>query len=133
MAITSVTYNGFSFQDTNWRTKDVIYQNLPKTVLDMEPLSRRDGFRLINTYYTDKEIHISGNVASDTEANLRTLMVAMKEALDTDQANLDIDDNGTTVRWNATVADINIPEEHFHITRLPFSITFKCQPFGKVT
>lgn len=106
---------------------------MPAKTLDLEPLVRRDGFRTINTYYVDKDIEISGTVTYDTEADLLAGVTAMKKALSVTEANLDIDDGGTTVRWVATVSSISIPEQHYHITRLPYSIVFKCQPFGKKT
>lgn len=129
----SISYNSFSLQDSNFKTKDIIYRDLPAKVLDLEPLPRRDGFRFVNAYYSDKQITASGNVTADTEAELRTVVDNMKKALDTDEANLDIDDGGSTVRWVCSVESIDVPEQHFNITRLPYSISFKCQPFGKTT
>jgi len=133
MSIKNVTYNNFDLQSDDFLTKDIIYRNSPKKTLDIEPLSRRDGFRVVNSFYSDKSITISGNVTADTEAALRTLIDNMKKALDTDEANLDIDDGGSTVRWVCSVENIDVPEQFYNITRLPYSISFKCQPFGKST
>jgi len=133
MTAKSIKYNNFNFQDTNWRTKDIIYRNLPTKVLDIEPLSRRDGFRLVNTYYSDKQISISGTVTSDSEANLRILVDSMKKALSENEANLEITDGADTVSWIATVGSVSIPEEFYNITTLPYKISFTCQPFGKAT
>lgn len=133
MSAKSITYNSFSLQDSNFLTKDIIYRNLPSKVLDLEPLSRRDGFRFVNSYYSDKQITASGNVTADTESALRTIVDNMKRALNTDEANLDIADGGSTVRWVCSVESIDVPEQHYNITRLPYAISFKCQPFGKST
>jgi len=129
----NITYNSFDLQDTNWHTQDIIYRNLPDKILDIEPLARDDGFRLVNTYYNKKEIKISGTVSSDTEANLKTLVDNMKKALNVDEANLDIDDGNTVIRWIASVSNIQIPEQHYHITEIPYQITFVCQPFSHST
>lgn len=129
----SLLYNNHDFQNSYFRTKDIIYRNLPTKVLDLEPKIRRDGFHVINTYYDSKDITISGTLTRDTEANLKTSIDSMKEALHTDEANLDIDDGGTTIRWVCSVQSINVPEEHYHITRIPYEITFRCQPLGKLT
>lgn len=129
----AITFNSFSLQDTNWRTKDIIYRNLPVRSLDTELISRGDGFRLINAYYTSKDITVSGTVTADTEAALRILVDNMKKALYTTEANLDITDGSTTLRWVATVSNISVPEEHYHITRIPYSITFRCQPIATST
>lgn len=133
MSVKNVTFHSFSLQDDNWRTKDVVYRNLPQKVLNLEPLSRRDGFRFVSSFYSDKEITISGSVTADTEAALKILVDNMKSALHSNESNLDIDDGGTTTRWVASVSRINVPEEHYHITRVPFEISFTCQPFGKLT
>lgn len=126
----AITYNSFSLQDDNWRTKDIIYRNYPSRTLDLEPLARRDGFRLVNSYYTTKEIRISGSVTADTEAALRALVDNMKKALNETEQTLAIDDGGSNVQWTCSVSSIDVPEEHYHITRVPYSISFRCQPFG---
>jgi len=129
----SITYNSFPLQDSNFRTKDIIYRNFPEKIIDLEPNARRDGFRLVNTYYNKKDIIISGTLTRDTEANLKTSLDSMKEALHSDEAALDIDDGGTTIRYVCSVDSISVPEEHYNITRIPYKIVFRCQPFGHAT
>ena len=133
MSAKSITFNSFSLQDDNFRTRDIIYRNLPSKTIDLESIARRDGFRYVNSYYTDKRISIVGTVTRDTIANLKISVDAMKEALNVDESNLDIDDNGTTVRWVASVERLDVPEEFYHITRIPYEIVFLCQPLGKAT
>lgn len=129
----AIVYNTYDLQTTNFRTKDIIYRNFPEKVIDIELNSRRDGFRLVNTYYNTKDIVVSGTLTKDTEAELKTTLDAMKEALHTDEANLDIDDGGTTIRYVCSVDSISVPEEHYHITQIPYQIVFRCQPFGHLT
>ena len=57
----------------------------------------------------------------------------MKEALHVDEANLDIDDGSTIVRYVCSVEAIEVPEQHYHITRVPYQIVFRCQPIGHST
>ena len=133
MSAKSITFNSYSLQDSNFRTRDIVYRNMPEKVIDLEPNVRRDGFYIVNTYYSQKSITISGTLTRDTEANLKTTLDAMKEALNTNEANLDIGDGGGTMRFEATVESIDIPEEHYNITQVPYRITFRCQPFGKAT
>ena len=133
MSAKTIVYNSFDFQNSYFLTKDIIYRNLPNKAIDLEPIARRDGFRIINTYYDLKDIIVSGVLTRDTEANLKTSLDSMKESLSINEANLDIGDGSTTMRFVATVASIEIPEEHYHITSIPYKITFRCQPFGKST
>ncbi len=90
---------------------------------------------MLGTRYESKEIKIEGHLICTSESELRTYLIALKKALDTDEANLDIDDddNPTVLRYIATVSDINIPEEHYYISDVPYSITFIAQPYGKAT
>jgi len=129
----SITFNSFSLQDTNFLTKDIIYRNLPSRSIDIEPYSRRDGFRLVDSYYNLKDISVAGMLSRDTEANLKTSLDDMKKALNVEEANLDIGDGAGTMRYVCTVASIDIPEEHYHITNLPYKIVFRCEPFGQAT
>ena len=129
----TITFNSFNLQDSNFRTKDIIYRNYPGRTIDLEPYPRRDGFRFVNSYYEQKDIIVNGTLTRDTQANLKTSLDSLKENLHTEEGNLDIDDGGTTLRYVCTVAAVNVPEEHYHITRVPYSISFRCQPFGKAT
>ncbi len=129
----TLTYNSFDLQTDYFRTKDIIYRNMPNKVIDLEPKARRDGFFIVNSYFDLKDVIISGTLTRDTEANLKTSLDSMKESLDVDEANLDIGDGAGTIRYVASVASIDIPEEHYHITSIPYKITFRCQPLGKTT
>ena len=133
MASKAITFDGYDLQNTTFTTKDVVYRNMPSRTIDIEQLSRRDGFRVINAYYTQKDIRISGNASAASETTLRTALDAMKTALNKTEKNLDITDGSTTVRWVCSVVNIDIPEQHYHITRVPYDITFRCQPFGIAT
>lgn len=129
----NIVFNSFDLQDSNFLTKDIIYRNLPSKIIDLIPKSRRDGFFIQNTYFESKEIIVKGTLTRDTEANLKTSLDSMKEALYVDEANLDIDDGSGTMRFVASVKSIHIPEEHYNITQLPYEIIFVAQPFGKAT
>ncbi len=129
----SITFAGLSLQSTNWLTKDIIYRNIPNKQITTEQLGRRDGFRVVNTYYSQKEIEVNGVVADSSESALRATIDTMKEYLNKDEQNLDIDDGGTTIRYSATLSEFSVPEEFYHITEVPFSLRFLCQPFGKTT
>jgi predicted phage tail component-like protein len=133
MSVKSISYNGFSLQDANVRTKDIIYRNVPSKILDLQPRARRDGFRLVNSYYSTKDILVNGAITEESESLLKTKVDALKKALNTDEANLDIDDGGTSMRWVCSVESMNVPEEHYHITRIPYSIIFRCQPYAHST
>ena len=133
MSAKNIVFNSFSLQDSYFRTKNIIYRNFPNKVIDLELNSRRDGFRFINSYYDSKDITVSGTLTRDTEANLKISLDSMKESLHTDESILDIDDGAGTIRYVCSVESLSVPEEHYHITRIPYQINFRCQPFGHTT
>ena len=131
--IKSITFNNYDLQDSDFRTKDIIYRSIPGRQINIEPYPRRDGFRFLDSYYSEKEITIDGTLTRDTEANLKISLDLMKESLNEEESNLEINDGGTTIQYICTVSNISIPEEHYHITHIPYQISFQCHPFGKET
>lgn len=129
----NITYNAFDLQDDNFRTRNIVYRNLPNKTIDVEPKVRSDGFRIVNTYYDSKDISVNGTLTRDTEANLKISLDLMKESLNIDEANLDIDDGGGTIRYVCSVTSLDVPEDFYHITQIPYRIVFRCEPFGKAT
>lgn len=133
MAATNITYNSFDLQDANWKTRLIRHKQMPDKVLDLQPIARDDSYILVNTYYPRKEITIEGTLVCTTNADLRTKLDNMKTALRTNEQNLDIDYGGSVIRYTATVSALDVPDDYYHITLLPFSVTFMCEPFGKAT
>jgi hypothetical protein len=133
MSATSITYNSFSLQDSNFKTSTIRFKHLPEKEIELEYLPCQDHFQYVRSYYTKKEIEIEGTLISDSEANLRTLLDNMKRALRSPEQNLDIGYGSSTIRYSATVQTIDVPDEYYHITSLPYKISFVCQPLGKAT
>lgn len=129
----NITVNGLSLQNTNSITQDIIYRDLPTKTFNTQQKSRNDGFILQSSYYTEKDINIRGNLNCDSEANLKSKINEIKEAMIEDEFDVDIEDSGTTIRYVCSLDSFSIPEEHYHITNVPFDISLKCQPFGKET
>jgi hypothetical protein len=134
MAAKSITINSLSVQDSNFITDTIIYRNNPSKTLNTFQKNRNDGFVLQSQYYTEKNISVSGNINCSTEADLKTKIDTLKEAVSgDDEFNVDIDDAGNTMRFTCVLESLSIPEKHYHITNVPFSLSLKCQPFGKMT
>jgi hypothetical protein len=129
-----ISINGLNIQDTNYITENITYRSNPSKTLNTFQKSRNDGFVLQSQYYTEKSISVSGNINCSTEADLKTKIDTLKEAVaGDDEFNVDIDDAGNTMRFTCVLESLSIPEKHYHITNVPFSLSLKCQPFGKAT
>jgi len=133
MSEKNISYNSYDLQTEHFITKNIIYRNAPEKEINLQQISRNDGFVLQNTRFTQKQITVEGFLSEDSEASLKSTLDAMKAALSQNEKNLDIDDGGTTMRFVCSVESINIPEDFYHISDVPYSIKFKCQPFATST
>lgn len=141
MSAQNLKYNTYSLQDVSVAaskrlTTNILYNQLPEKVINIQSDSIRDGWSLIDVKYTNKIITANGWLISDSAANLKTLIDIFKGSLRPNDKNLDIETyggSGVYTRWVATVRSIQIPEEHWQITQKPFSVEFFCKPFGTAT
>jgi hypothetical protein len=125
-----IEFAGQSIQNSNWLTRRIMYRQLPNKNVETRALSRRDGFRILSSSYESKEISISGVLVQSTEELLRTSINTMKEYLNRDEQLLKITDGSITLCYTATLVAFNVPEDYYHITTLPYEMTFRCQPLG---
>ncbi len=133
MTPTAISFNGFDLQSSTYRTQEIKYRHLAEKRIDSRADVRRGGFDIVDTHFTQKQIEVSGWILSDSKENLRTALDAFKKALKSQEQTLSIEYGSDTINYTATVQSINIPEEHFHITRLPFTIVFLTLPWGTVS
>ena len=137
MAETNITYNSYDLQyedptgASTILTRDIIFRGLPSKNIILRSDTIRDGFDVVSVNYSQKIITVRGLLKSNSEANLRTLRDAFMSALRPNEEDLVIDYGSGTIIYKASVQSIDVPEEFFHITILPFSIEFLCEPFGK--
>lgn len=131
--MTNVTFNSFDLQDSNYHTRKITHRKFPERIILAEPKSRRDGFSIVDKYFEKKVIVLEGTITGNSEAGLRTLVDNMKKEIRGTDKNLDIDYGGSTIRYKATVQKLEIPEDYFHLTFVPFEIEFLCHPLGKAT
>lgn len=131
MSATSISYNNFSFQTSKWKTRTILHKSWPEKSIDLEMRPRDDGFVIVKTYLNQKRIEIEGMLVCDSNADLRTELDNAKKALRPKEKNLDIDYGGNTIRYKASVEEITVPEDFYHITSLPYKILFLADPLGK--
>jgi len=130
MAVVNVSFNGFDLQNDTYLTRNIQHRHLAEKVLNSRPSLREGKRRILDTWYTEKIVELSGWIISDSEANLRTAIDNLKEALRPKEKNLDIDYGSGTIRYVATCQSLEIPEEHWHTTQVPFTIRFSAEPWG---
>lgn len=139
MAEINITYNTYDLQyedptgQNTILTRDILYRQMGDKNIILREDTIRDGFDVVDIHYSRKIIMVRGWLISNSQANLRTLRDNFMNALRPNEGDLDIDYGSGTIRYKATVQSIMMPEEHWHITQIPFEIEFLCEPFGKAS
>ena len=128
-----VTFNNYDLQDATVITNRAQHTQYPDRDLTFKRKTRADGFHIVNNYFISRHIVVGGTIKGADTATLHTNVDVLKKNLVGQNKNLDIDFNGTTRRYVATVESLDVPEDFYHLTFIPYTVTFLCSPFGKDT
>lgn len=130
----NVTFNGYSLQDTTFRTRTLQHTNIPTKTIQAEAKARADGLTIVNVRYSYREVVVEGQLTSTTRELLVQKIDEMKRALNGVSGVLDIDYGDSVRRYYATVQSMELPEDFYSITAVPYKIVFFCgDPFGYAT
>ena len=131
----NLTFNSYSLQDSSYRTKVVQHTNTPIRNIQAESRARADGLTIVNTKYVSRDIVVEGQLTAATRDALVQKIDEMKKKLANDASGtLDIDYGNSTRRYFATVQKLEIPEDFYNITAVPYTVYFFCaDPFGYAT
>lgn len=122
------TFNSFSFNDSNFITERVVFKGYAGREVIRAHIARREGIKLLNTEFGEKEINLEGVIIASSASNLQTLVDNMKKALTTDEADLIVEEGRT---YTATVKSLVIPDEHYSQSKAVFQASFICtKPFA---
>jgi predicted phage tail component-like protein len=116
------TFDGFSLQDDNFISSNVIYRNSPSRNLDSQKITRRPGSKLIATDFGEKTINISGNIVADSSSELQTLIDSFNANVTRKESGIMyVDSDRSAV---ATVKSVGIGDSHYNQSYVPFEIEF---------
>lgn len=125
------TFNDFSLNDATFITERVTFKGFANRSLVRANIARREGVKLLNTEFGEKEVTIEGVVITDNAVDLKSELDSMKRALTKEEGDLVIE---TGRIWKATVTNLVIPDEHYSLSKAPFQVTFVCSnPFAEGT
>lgn len=130
---TGITFNSNSLQTANIHTADIDHGGMPEKDANLYPLAHANKSVIPLTNYPSRVIRISGKIIGSSIADLDSRIDTFKQYFVEQDKNLDIDYNGSTRRYIATVKRLEIsrPGGLFYTN---FSIDFICsQPFGQAT
>lgn len=130
----SVSFNGYVLQNSSFRTRVIQHTNIPQKLIQTEPKARDSGATLVDVRYGTRSIEVDGMLSAVDRNTLVGIIDAMKLALKDASGTLDIDYGNSTRRYYATVSDLQLPEDFYNISQVPYKVIFLCaDPFGYST
>jgi hypothetical protein len=134
MAGTNITFNSNSLQTSTILTDDIDHHATPVIDAKLYPLAHANMSNIPYVDYPNKIIPITGTLIGTSIANLDGLIDTFKGYLVGIGKNLDIDYNGGTRRYVATVAKAPTIKRPGGLTFAKFGAEFTCtNPFGTDT
>lgn len=129
-----VSFNGYQLQNASFRTRVIQHTNIPTKLIQTEPKARADGATVVDVRYGQRVIEVDGVMTAADRNSLVTLIDTMKLNIKDASGTLDIDYGNSTRRYYATVQTLDLPEDFYSISQVPYKITFVCaDPFGYAT
>lgn len=129
-----ISFNSYVLQNANFRTQIIQHTNIPIKIVQTETKARADGLTIVNIKYGAREISVEGLLTSTDRNALVTIIDEMKRQLKDASGVLDIDYGNNTRRYYATVTELQLPEDFYSISNVPYKIKFICaDPFGYAT
>jgi hypothetical protein len=129
MAI-NISYGGVALQNSTTLIDGIAHDQAPSRNLNQLSLARAHGSKLTAAYFGNKVVRITGRILGSSPINCDSLVDAFRLAITGIEANLDIDFNGSTRRYVATVGQTTITRPT-SANFAQFDVEFNCsQPFG---
>jgi len=130
----TITFDGVSLQNTTtYKTQTIFHESMDSRELNIQRLGKGDGGKLVAETFAPKTITLRGTVfgndCDDLEANIDTL----KELLNRQEKDLDIEYKSGTRRYISSCSNYTIERSHYNLTFANWDATFICSnpPFGK--
>ena len=119
-----ITFNNVSLMTDPYSVRSFSSEETNNKELYVYNLARRRGGNLVNAEYQVKRFTILGTIKGDNKADLEANIDAFKALMDQHSKNLDIEYSGSTRRFIATAAKVDVKRDYFNMTFAPFEIEF---------
>lgn len=135
MGAKSIKFEGFELQNADkYLIRDIRHRMMPERDVIQFTNPRRSSISIVDAYFTEKRIEVEGLAIANNKEQLKNNIDDLKRILQKKEGNLDIQygEEDDYRRYKATLVGMRVPEEFYHITRLPFSLTFVSRPYATV-
>ncbi len=126
----SVIFNGYLINGVYYITERTTHDSAPTRQMVEYKIARRDGDKLVSSWWSKKEIEITGYIQISNQSDYEYLEDQLKQLLAMPQSNLDIYFRGSTRRYVATASEVSVNRDSDNIDWAPFTIKFLV-PDGK--
>ena len=120
----SIKFDSTEIRTTDYTPRFVKHESAPESILQTLQLARDDGDILINTRYGKKIIKLQGILTGTSSDDLESKIDAFKELFSRKEKNLDINWNGGTRRYVASVTAHDFDRDHFNLNFVPWTAEF---------
>lgn len=129
---TNITYNGTSIQTATYVVSEIQHESLDNKYLNLQLLGRDDGGKVVSEVYRPKLIRIKGTVHGDTRNELETNIDALKQLINQQEKDLDIEYRNGWRRYKTYLSEIVFDRKYYNITFANYEAEFVVArpPFG---
>lgn len=120
----TIEFDGTSLQSANIKTREMHHESLDSRELKIQRLGRRDGGKLVAETFGIKTIVLKGTIVGSSIDDLETRIDNLKELLNRQEKNLDIEYITGTRRYICSCSQYKIERRHYMIMFAPWEATF---------
>jgi len=120
----SIQFDSTEILNSTYNPRFVKHESNPDRQLNSAELTREDGEAFISEKFGKKVIQLQGVLVGTSQADLESKINTFKELFSRPEKNLDIDWNGSTIRYVATCTSHLFDRDHFHIAFVPWTAEF---------
>lgn len=114
------TFDGFSLQDDNYITEEIIYRTIPARSVEMEQITRRPGTKILGSEFGARKVLLKGHIIADSATDLQSKIDAIHSNITRKEEGVLTIESGRT--GTALVSSVGIMDPHYAQDYVPFEI-----------
>ena len=120
----NIAFDNVSLNNIPYQFAELDHEKSAPRETFMYDLARERGGVIVGDNYKPKEVIITGRIVGNDKNALEINIDSFKELMARFNKNLDLDYASGTRRYVATPTEVNIDRKFFHLSFVPFRVTF---------